>query len=1165
MGVWIEHDSQFPAYRFPTGAVATNQPVLLSLRVTGSENVSGDLRFWQSDLSSQERRMPLISTKDKKSGGSWLHVILTTPAHGCLLWYQFELNVDGQTLYFGNNAQSLGGYGELADHELPSFQITVYEKTESFPTWMRSSVMYQIFPDRFFRSETNSLAQKEKAVFHLSWKDKPNYFKDSVTQEILAYDFFGGNLKGIREKLPYLKELGVSVIYLNPIFEAESNHRYDTGNYKKIDELLGTSEDLKLLCKDALENFSIKIILDGVFNHTGSNSVYFNREGKYDSLGAAQSRQSPYFSWYDFQEYPTKYASWWGVDTLPCVNELDPSYLDFVIRANDSVLKTWMKSGISGWRLDVIDELPPKFLKLFYQTLKQLNPNAALIGEVWEDASNKVSYNKQREYLCGGQIDSAMNYPWRVIVLDFLLNKIDGFEVKKRIASLYENYPKQYFYSMMNLLGSHDVPRILTLLGEAPAADAWPQKKQANYFLPKEKEALARSRLKLALLWQMTFPGMPCVYYGDEIGAQGFKDPYNRAPYDWNKNKLGDELLTLTKAAIHLRNQTDALKTGDFLPLESAGDVYSFARFIQNRHDAFLQLANDDVFITVINRNQTQLKKFSLSVGDFSVEGSEFVPMLSAGESCTVSKVTQGKIEMTLPALSGVILKEVRPKIVPPKFLTRQAGILFHPTCLPSSHGIGDFGAAAYEFVDFLKKAGQHVWQILPLNPVDQYGSPYSSSSAFAGNPLLISLEKLVEENLLTSCEIFDETETFENLDAVRNFKNKCLQKAFENFKTFDENSRLVKNFKIFIEEEKIWLDDYALFAVLHEEFELPWYEWNDELKQRNSSAMIEAQKNFAEKIEFVQFKQFLFFAQWNALHEYAKANEIKIFGDMPLFVSHDSADVWANKNLFALNEDGSAKKIAGVPPDYFSREGQRWGNPQYNWQAMQENNFSWFVNRVKHLSKMVDIIRIDHFRGLASYWEIDAKEKTAINGRWQIGPREKFFNAMRDALGEVHFIAEDLGVMTKDVIELRERENLPGMHVLEFALSDNGTPRIGFVCHENSVVYTGTHDNNTLKGWFEHDLNEWQKPAIASYLKLPPTQSTDDVVYRMIEFAYASRANLAIIPLVDILALDEDARLNRPGQTENNWSFRLEKSLSETLNEKIIAWLTHLTTRYNR
>ncbi|MFZ5754504.1 MAG: glycoside hydrolase family 13 protein, partial [Bacillota bacterium] len=478
------------------------------------------------------------------------------------------------------------------------------------------------------------------------WEDIPVYNRDPETGKIISYDFFGGNLYGVLKKLPYLQELGVSVIYLNPIFESPSNHKYDTSDYKKIDPMFGDNELFQTLCREAKE-LGIAIILDGVFSHTGSDSIYFNKEGNYPEVGAYQSPESPYYSWYRFSCYPDLYECWWGIDTLPNVNEMEPSYQNFIIYDEDSVLKYWMKLGAKGWRLDVVDELPDEFVKNFYRVLKETDPEAVLIGEVWEDASNKISYGKLREYLLGDELDSVMNYPFRNIFLDYLLGRRDARETHLALMQLYENYPRQHFYALMNLIGSHDVPRVLTLLGDAPPEQTISKEDQAKFRLSPDKRKLAVRRLKLLSLIQMTFPGVPCVYYGDEAGLEGYGDPLNRRTYPWGREDR--ELLVWYKKIIALRNRHDVLKTGEWIPLYAQGHVYAFLRRISQDRDVFGQKKKDNVAILIFNRHETEEITLTLDVSRWcrgklvDVLGEREI-FLEDGRLSVVMKPLEGKV-----------------------------------------------------------------------------------------------------------------------------------------------------------------------------------------------------------------------------------------------------------------------------------------------------------------------------------------------------------------------------------------------------------------------------------------------------------------------------------------------------------------------------------------
>ena len=563
MDLRLYHNSHDFYYRSAFGAVPSGSRLILRLGASGhGEGCHAEVRLWQSNVG--ESILPM--TYEDQA----FKAVVPIPDTGCLLWYYFIVSDGDTTRCYGNNYEQLGGEGAVYEGAPPSYQITVYDKGAHTPDWFKHAIVYQIFPDRFCRSGDGNLWGKEGAVIHSNWYDKPYYCKREGVGDIVYYDFFGGNLKGIQEKLPYLKELGITAIYLNPIFESSSNHRYGTADYFRVDPMLGTNEEFAAFCK-AAKDAGMAIILDGVFSHTGADSIYFNRFGHYPGVGAYQSKESPYYEWFRFTNYPDDYESWWGVSDLPDVEETTPSYMDFIINNKESVLKYWLNQGIRGWRLDVIDELPVPFLRQFYKTLKEENPDAVLIGEVWEDASNKVSYSEQREYLCGYDIDSAMNYAERALMVDFVTGAKEARRMNDELTRLRENYPPENFYAMLNLISSHDIERILTVLQAAGGTDV------------ATAEDTAKKRLKLLTTWQMTMPGAPCIYYGDEAGLTGGKDPDNRRTYPWGREDW--DILGWTKALTRLRTAHDALQTGRFIPLYADGDVYAFARLIEGGRD----------------------------------------------------------------------------------------------------------------------------------------------------------------------------------------------------------------------------------------------------------------------------------------------------------------------------------------------------------------------------------------------------------------------------------------------------------------------------------------------------------------------------------------------------------------------------------------------------
>ena len=394
--------------------------------------------------------------------------------------------------------------------------VPMNKKTFQCPFWMTEGLMYQIFPDRFARSKDFQAPKQNKTyIMREDWGGIPHYLPDEEGK-IRNNDFFGGNLKGIIEKLEYLSDLGVTVLYLNPIFEAYSNHRYDTANFMEIDPMLGTEEDFRRLCTRAREA-GIRVILDGVFNHTGSDSIYFNKYGRYPEIGAYQSKESSYFSWFRFSDFPDDYECWWGIDTLPHVNETDPGYMDFILNNKNSVVRHWLACGASGFRLDVVDELPDEFLDRFREIVKEYDEDAVIIGEVWEDAASKVSYGKKRRYLGGNQLDSVMNYPLQKAIIGFLNGYLSGETLSQTIEGLWKNYPETVFYGLMNILGTHDTARILTQFEEAENDEAG-----------RDDIDIAKQKLFAAIIIWALIPGIPCIYYGDEIGMRGGRDPFNR-------------------------------------------------------------------------------------------------------------------------------------------------------------------------------------------------------------------------------------------------------------------------------------------------------------------------------------------------------------------------------------------------------------------------------------------------------------------------------------------------------------------------------------------------------------------------------------------------------------------------------------------------------------
>jgi len=494
----------------------------------------------------------------------------------------------------------------------------------------------------------------------------------------------------------------------------------------------------------------------------------------------------------------------------------------------------------------------------------------------------------------------------------------------------------------------------------------------------------------------------------------------------------------------------------------------------------------------------------------------------------------------------------------------RSSGILLHPTSLPGRYGIGDLGEWAYRFVDWLQSAGQSIWQVLPLGPTSYGDSPYQTLSAFAGNPLLISLDKLVEEGWLTSADLADVPDFPANVvdfGPVITYHNDLLSRAYTRFqttKTPEQKSQLAA----WVEQNRYWLGDYALFATLKNHHGgRPWVEWEEGVALRHPAALEAARSQHADKIAEANFLQWVFHRQWSALKAYANARGIRLVGDIPIFIAHDSSDAWANAEYFYLDAKGNPTVIAGVPPDYFSATGQRWGNPLYRWDKLKADGYGWWIERFKAMLGVVDMIRIDHFRGFEAYWEVPASEATAVKGRWMPGPGFDFFHAVRDALGNLPIIAEDLGLITPGVVELRDGLSLPGMKILQFAWGGAAAEN-SFIPHNytpNCVVYTGTHDNNTTVGWWQTGEAD---PQSRQFLQEYIGHQVGEINWELIRLGMASVAHTFITPMQDVWGFGMDTRMNMPGREAGNWGWRFTP---EWLNNPLRERLAYMTRLYGR
>jgi len=554
--IMVIFDSQSEFFRYPQGAVKENDEITLNIYIKRDFICMPQVII--------EKRHDFNNKFYKSENFKWV----SSYKNYDLYSVHFCIEEMGNYYYsfaFNSNNDNIKPYSTV--HEL-----LIFKKDYNTPNWIKGGIIYHIFVDRFYKTKINS--KNDNIIIRNDWSGIPNY-KPDENGEILNNDFFGGNIEGIILKLPYLHSLGVTAIYLSPIFEAHSNHKYDIGDYLNIDPMFGTENSLKMLCSKA-EEYSMSVILDGVFSHTGVDSVYFNKYNNYNSIGAYQSKNSPYYDWYTFNNYNDDYNCWWNIKILPTINKLNDSYIDFITK-EDGVLKHWIRAGVKGYRLDVADELPNEFLKKLRDSVKSENSDAIIIGEVWEDTSNKFSYGKLKEYFCGNQLDSVTNYPLRTAIIDYLKYK-DCKALYETMNLIMEKYPAASVNCLMNILSTHDTVRILTELG--------------SHNIPNNKDEMATSNLsekelskgikllKIASLLQMTLPGVPCIYYGDEVGMEGWKDPFNRLCFPWGNENI--EILSHYKFLAELRKESNLFVNGNYKCILHDEGVFAFERYNEN-------------------------------------------------------------------------------------------------------------------------------------------------------------------------------------------------------------------------------------------------------------------------------------------------------------------------------------------------------------------------------------------------------------------------------------------------------------------------------------------------------------------------------------------------------------------------------------------------------
>lgn len=597
----------------PYGAVLCGTAVRFTLRPDPAEGFASCSLLTYDEFADARGETALSPCADGFTG------TFPAPETATLIWYTFRFSrPDGSCVTWGK-----GGYGD----ETP-YQLTVYRDPHT-PDWFGRGVTYQIFPDRFCRlSVPDPTGIFGGRWVHRSWDDAPVHQPDG-DGEIRNCDFFGGSLDGITSKLDYLASLSVTTLYLNPIFAAASNHRYDTADYLSVDPLLGTEDDFRRLCAEA-EKRGIRVMLDGVFNHTGSDSRYFNAYGTFPGTGAAQSPESPYYDWYSFRHYPDSYEAWWGVRTLPAVNENTTSYRRFIISDPDSVVRHWLRAGAAAWRLDVADELPDDFIAEIRRAMTEEKADSFLLGEVWEDASNKIAYSRRRRYLLGDELGGVMNYPFRTAALNYLRGG-DAAAFRETMEELRENYPRSAYYSALNLLGTHDTPRILTALG----ADTVPDSKdeRANYRLSSEELQRGLARLRLGAMLLYCFPGSPTVFYGDEVGMQGFEDPLNRGTYPWGHENTS--LLDFFRTLGKLRKERPSLQNGEIRYLAAEAGLLILER-----------RSGDEITVCALNAGDTPRQIDLPRNGDIATDAVSRQRFLLSDHT----------LHLTLPPCGGAIL-----------------------------------------------------------------------------------------------------------------------------------------------------------------------------------------------------------------------------------------------------------------------------------------------------------------------------------------------------------------------------------------------------------------------------------------------------------------------------------------------------------------------------
>ena len=637
----FRHHSRLLTFRRPQGAVPCGTSVHIEAEIGGDPSACVQLRRY--DQFGTEAFFDLTVSDGRAHGD------IPMPDKPCLIWYYFIIRTgDGKTQYYGADS----GEGRLEFHEPRAYQITVFEGAFQTPTHWREGIVYQIFPDRFRRSSWEDFRARakyhvEKGRFlrvHDRWSEDVCFTPAPGKEEYEPNDFFGGDINGVREKLDYLAKLGVTTIYFNPVFESSSNHRYDTADYHRIDSIFGNEDEFKALCAEA-SALDMRIMLDGVFSHTGADSRYFDKFSRYEDVGAYESEDSPYRSWYNFHGDRDHYDAWWGFPTLPNVNELEPTYASF-IAGEEGVLTHWAGAGAKDWRLDVADELPDEFIRTLRNRLKQNDPESVLLGEVWDDCSNKYGPEGRRGYVNGDELDSAMNYPFMEATVAFLTGRSDAYALDHALQTLREHYPKPFYEACLNLISSHDIIRAATALSGAPDRNSVSRKLQAAYQPTEQDQQKGYLRLILAAALQMTLPGVPSVYYGDEAGMTGMSDPFNRATYPWGSEN--EAVFSAYTALMQARAGSGALKRGLCRMGALSPEIYAVLRWLPESGEQALLLINRSE-----RAQQAALRPDDLPQGADGETPVEFNDTFSDVLTGETLQITDGEIHTKLPPLTA--------------------------------------------------------------------------------------------------------------------------------------------------------------------------------------------------------------------------------------------------------------------------------------------------------------------------------------------------------------------------------------------------------------------------------------------------------------------------------------------------------------------------------